>query len=251
MTKTSTPLAHRLIVALDVSSLDAARRYVGELEGLVVFYKIGLELFLAVNADFIKELRDRGCRIFLDLKLNDIDETVRRTVHLASDLGVEFLTILGNQATAKAAVSGRESASLKILTVPLLSSWSEQDLQELKLLPAHPGGGGRFPTLDAYVLWRAESALAQGCDGVIASGKYVGLLRERFGPDLLIVSPGVRSSGQETHEHQRSLTPSDAIRAGADYLVVGRPVRDAPNRREAAQRILDEMESALVSGSTG
>ncbi|MEJ2232239.1 MAG: orotidine 5'-phosphate decarboxylase [Nitrospirales bacterium] len=131
------PIQERLIVALDVPSLEEARRYVQDLEGVVWFYKIGLELFLAVNADFINELRARNCHIFLDLKMNDIDETVRRAVNLAADLGVDFLTILGNHATAKAAVRGRGERPMKILTVPLLSSWGEKDLQDLGLLSKH------------------------------------------------------------------------------------------------------------------
>ena len=245
MLNSSISIDHRLIVALDVPSLKEARNYLDDLEGVVRFYKIGLELFLAVNREFLEEIRARQCRIFLDLKMNDIDETVRRAVNLAADLGVDFLTILGNHATAKAAVRGRGDRPLKILTVPLLSSWGEKDLQELGLLHSDKGDGARFATLDAYVLWRAEMAMAQGCDGLIASGKYVKIFRDRFGKNAIIVSPGVRPVGHDTHEHQRSLTPFDAIKAGADYLVVGRPIRDAGNRREAAQRIQDDMASGL------
>ncbi len=214
-------------------------------KGVVTFYKIGLELFLAANQEFLEEILARQCRIFLDLKMNDIDETVRRAVHLATNLGVDLLTVLGNHATANAAVRGRGERPLKILTVPLLSSWGEKDLQELGLLPGENGGGARFATLDEYVLWRAEMAMAQGCDGLIASGKYVKMFRELFGKEAIIVSPGVRPPGQDTHEHQRSLTPFDAIQAGADYLVVGRPIRDASNRREAAQHIQDDIALAL------
>ncbi len=238
-------LDHRLIVALDVPSVQEARKYLDDLDGVVRFYKIGLELFLAVNREFFEEIRGRQCRIFLDLKMNDIDETVRRAVNLAADLGVDFLTILGNHATANAAVCGRGGRPLKILTVPLLSSWSEKDLQELGFLPSEKMDGARFATLDDYVLWRAERAMAQGCDGLIASGKYVKIFRDRFGEKAIIVSPGVRPVGHDTHEHQRSLTPFDAIQAGADYLVVGRPIRDARNRREAAQRIQDDIVLAL------
>jgi len=245
MLNSAISLDHRLIVALDVSSIQEARNYLDDLEGVVRFYKIGLELFLAVNREFLEEIRARQCRIFLDLKMNDIDETVRRAVNLAADLGVDFLTILGNHATANAAVRGRGDRPLKILTVPLLSSWGEKDLQELGLLHSDKGDGARFATLDAYVLWRAEMAMAQGCDGLIASGKYVKIFRGRFGEKAIIVSPGVRPVGHDTHEHQRSLTPFEAIQAGADYLVVGRPIRDAGNRREAAQRILGDMSSAL------
>ena len=246
----SLSLEHRLIVALDVPSLQEARAYLDDLEGVVWFYKIGLELFLAVNREFLEEIRARQCRIFLDLKMNDIDETVRRAVNLAADLGVDFLTILGNHATAGAAVKGRGDRAMKILTVPLLSSWGERDLQDLGLLPTDKGDGARFAALDDYVLWRAEMAMAQGCDGLIASGKYVKIFRERFGPQAIIVSPGVRPAGSDTHEHQRSLTPFEAIQAGADYLVVGRPIRDAPNRKEAAQRIQADIALALQTSTS-
>jgi len=245
MLNSAISLDQRLIVALDVSSIKEARNYIDDLDGVVWFYKIGLELFLAVNREFIDEMRARQCRIFLDLKMNDIDETVRRAVNLAADLGVDFLTILGNHATANAAVRGRGDRPIKILTVPLLSSWGEKDLQELGLLHNDKGDGARFATLDAYVLWRAEMAMAHGCDGLIASGKYVKIFRDRFGENAIIVSPGVRPTGHDTHEHQRSLTPFEAIQAGADYLVVGRPIRDAGNRRETVQRIQDDMASAL------
>jgi len=245
----SLSLNHRLIVALDVPSVQEARQYLDDLEGVVRFYKIGLELFLAVNQEFLEEIRARQCRIFLDLKMNDIDETVRRAVNLAADLGVDFLTILGNHATATAAVQGRGDRPLKILTVPLLSSWGENDLQELGLLQNEKGDGARFATLDDYVMWRAETAMAQGCDGLIASGKYVKMFRDRFGEQAIIVSPGVRPAGQNTHEHQRSLTPFDAIQSGADYLVVGRPIRDAHNRKEAAQRIQDDIALAVKTSA--
>lgn len=250
MSKTPIPLDHRIIVALDVPTLKEARNYLDDLEGVVWFYKIGLELFLAINTDFIQELRARQCRIFLDLKMNDIDETVRRAVNLAAELDVDFLTILGNHATAKAAVLGRGDRTLKIFTVPLLSSWGEKDLRELGFLGEHAGDSARFQTLDEYVLWRADKAMAQGCDGLIASGKYVRIFRERFGKDVLIVTPGVRPAGQNTHDHQRSLTPFEAIQAGADYLVVGRPIRDASSRRGAAHQIFQEIESALKTSSS-
>ena len=240
-------LNHRLIVALDVPSLDEARRYVDDLEGVVRFYKIGLELFLAVNADFLEELRQRQCRIFLDLKMNDVDETIRRAVVQVSIMGVDFLTILGHQATVKAACLGRGDAPLKILGVPLLSSWSESDLRELLLLGPHPECTPRFEHIDDYVYWRADQAVSQGCDGLIASGEYVKKLRARFKDTITIVSPAIRPSGEATHEHARFLTPAEAIRDGADYLVVGRPIRDAPNRKDAALRILDEMEKAHLT----
>ena len=238
-------LPQRLIVALDFSDVQEARRCVDELEGVVSFYKIGLELYLASTGDFLSELRKRHCRIFLDLKMHDIDETIRRAVSNAAKLGVDFLTIHGNSATMKAASSGRGDHGLKILAVPLLSSWNEQDLQELLLLGPLSGFTPRFESLDEYVFWRADQAMSQGCDGLIASGEYVKKLRDRFGNRAVIVSPAIRPSGSAANEHQRSLTPAEAIHHGADYLVVGRPIRDAQDRKAAAQRILAEMETAL------
>ena len=237
-------VSHRLIVALDVPTVEDARRYVDDLDGVVGFYKIGLELFLSVNANFLGELRQRQCRIFLDLKMNDVDETIRRAVAKASNMEVDFLTILGDQATVKAACLGRGSQLLKILGVPFLSSWTENDLRELLLLGPHPEYTPRFQHIDEYVYWRADQAVSQGCDGLIASGEYVKKLRARFKDQIIIVAPAIRPSGEAPHEHARFLTPAEAIRDGADYLVVGRPIRDAPNRKDAALRILDEMEKA-------
>jgi orotidine-5'-phosphate decarboxylase len=237
--------AQRLIVALDFSDLNQARRCIDDLEGVVSFYKIGLELFLASTGDFLDDLRQRHCRIFLDLKMHDVDETIRRAVANAAKLGVDFLTIHGNSATMKAACSGRGDKNLKILAVPLLSSWNEQDLQELFLVGPIQGFTPRFKSLDEYVFWRADQAVAQGCDGLIASGEYVQKLRGRFQERAVIVSPAIRPSGSSTDEHKRSLAPGEAIQSGADYLVVGRPIRDAENRREAAQRIIAEIETTL------
>ena len=241
----------RLIVALDFSDLDQARQCVDELDGVVSFFKIGLELFLASTGEFLRELRKGDYKIFLDLKMHDVDETIRRAVANASNLGVDFLTIHGNSATYKAACSGKNDQNLKILAVPLLSSWNEKDLQELLLLKSMVGPTGGptpklgFSNLDDYVVGRAEQAINEGCDGLIASGEYVKKLKDKFGGKVLIVSPGIRPSGSSTDEHKRSLTPGEAIQRGADYLVVGRPIRDAENRREAAQRIIAEIKSAL------
>lgn len=236
--------ARRLIVALDVPTLDEAWRYIQALEGIVGFFKIGLELFQVVNQAFIAELKQRGCRVFLDVKMSDVDETVRRAVRQAATMGVDFLTVHGPRATVRAAVSGKEGSSLAILAVPLLSSWDERTLQELGLLGPHSHCTPRFSRIEDYVTWRAEEAIDCGADGLIASGPFVKHLRSRF-PDTLIVAPAIRPAGQNTHEHARSLTPAQAIRDGADYLVVGRPIRDASDRRAAAQQIVQEIEQAL------
>ncbi|MCA9473328.1 MAG: orotidine-5'-phosphate decarboxylase [Nitrospirales bacterium] len=237
--------SERLIVALDFSDVDEARKCVDELDGIVNFYKIGLELFTAPSRDFLNELRERQCRIFLDLKMHDVDETIRRAVANVASLEVDFLTIHGNSATLQAACSGKTNHRLRLLAVPLLSSWNEKDLQELFLVGPAEGFIPRFDTLDEYVFWRADQAIAQGCDGLIASGAYVGRLRERFGKNVLLVSPGIRPSGLSTDEHKRSLTPRKAIQDGADYIVVGRPIRDAMDRKAMAQRIIEEIDSAI------
>ena len=236
--------AERLIVALDFSDVDEARKCVDELDGIVSFYKIGLELFTSPSRDFLEELRQRKCRIFLDLKMHDVDETIRRAVANVATLGVDFLTIHGNSATMQAACSGKGHLSLKILAVPLLSSWNEKDLQELFLVGPTTDFTPKFDTLDSYVFWRADQAVSQGCDGLIASGEYVKKLRARFNENVLIVSPGIRPSGSSTDEHKRSLTPERAIQDGADYVVVGRPIRDATNRKDTAQRIIQEISAA-------
>ena len=233
--------AERLIVALDFSDVAEARKCVDELEGIVSFYKIGLELFSSPSRDFLEELRQRKHRIFLDLKMHDVDETIRRAVANVATLGVDFLTIHGNSATMKAACLGKGRQNLKILAVPLLSSWNETDLQELFLVGPTAEFSPKFDTLDDYIFWRADQAVSQGCDGLIASGEYVKKLRTRFDENVLIVSPGIRPSGSSTDEHKRSLTPGKAIQSGADYVVVGRPIRDAANRKDMAQRIIEEI----------
>ncbi len=243
MEHTLTP-AERLIVALDFSNVDEARKCVDELKGTVSFYKVGLELYTSPSRDFLNELRAGKYKIFLDLKMHDVDETIRRAVKNVASLGVDFLTIHGNSATLKAACSGKASQSLRLLAVPLLSSWNEEDLQELFLVGPAKDFIPKFDTLDEYVFWRADQAIKQGCDGLIASGEYVKKLRERFGRNVFIISPGIRPSGSSTDEHKRSLTPSKAVQYGADYVVVGRPIRDAVNRKEMAQRIIDEISSA-------
>mgnify|MGYP000191595474 CR=1 FL=1 len=216
------------------------------LEGIVNFYKIGLELFTSPSRDFLEELRQRNCRIFLDLKMHDVDETIRRAVANVARLGVDFLTIHGNSATLKAACLGKIDQSLKLLVVPLLSSWNETDLQELFLVGPTADFTPKFSTLDDYVFWRADQAISQGCDGLIASGEYVKKLRTRFEEKVLIISPGIRPAGSSTNEHKRSLTPGNAIQDGANYVVVGRPIRDAPNRKEVALRIIEDIATVTL-----
>lgn len=234
----------RLIVALDVATTREALGLVEELDGLVAFFKVGYQLFIAEGMPFVRELLARKRRVFLDLKLDDVEETIRRAVAEIARHEVELLTLHGGPATARSALAGRGEARFpRVLAVTLLSSLGEADLAELQLV----GERARFRTLQEYILWRAEQALAAGVDGLIASGESVAQIRGRFGPDPILVTPGIRPGGASTHEHQRHLSPGQAIRAGSDYLVVGRPIRDAPDRRAAARSIIDEIARELAA----
>ena len=233
--------AGRLIVALDVDRATDALKLVQDLDGLVSFFKVGYQLFITEGLPFVKKLIETDKRVFLDLKMNDVEETIRLAVANIAAAGVEFLTIHGNGATARAAREGRgERKTPKVLSLTLLSSLDANDLKDL------------FPnasiTLETYVKVRAKQAIDCGCDGLIASGESIRTLRALY-PSAIIVAPGIRPSGSSRDDHKRALTPHDAIRAGADYLVVGRPIRDARNRLESAERIIQEMDQALSEPS--
>lgn len=228
----------RIIFALDVATKDEASRLVDELEGLISFYKVGLELLISGGTDELLRRLSRNHRVFVDLKLpNDIPETVKRAVHVAADQGASFLTLSSSvtPTTIRAALEGRgQKTTPKLLYVPLLSS---EDRSELVA-----GAGDRTGFERAFV-GRAENARAAGADGFIVSGQEIRLLRARF-PEATLVSPGIRPAGSATNDHKRSATPAEAVRLGADYLVVGRPIRDATDRRAAAERIIAELGSA-------
>jgi orotidine-5'-phosphate decarboxylase len=232
----------RLIVALDAPDRRAALEIVEDLAGVVSFFKVGLELTLASGLEELIPLLD--ARVFVDLKLpNDIPETVRRTVAVAAGLGARMLTLSASaaQPTIAAALAGRGAAEYpKLLFVPLLSSQDERDV----------GATADSTDLDRFLLDTARRGLDAGCDGLIASGPAIALFRTHF-PHAVIVSPGIRLAGAATHDHKRSTTPGAAIRAGADYIVVGRPIRDAGSRvarRAMAQTIIDEIALADRSG---
>ncbi len=225
----------RLIVALDVPRVADARDLIERLEGVVNFFKIGLELQFEAGSAFIQELVRYGKRVFLDYKYFDVEETVRRAVAQAATLGISFLTVHGNGRTIQAAVEGRGSSPLKILSVTLLTSLDASDIREL----------GFECSVEELVLHRAKKALEAGCDGVIASGQEASSIRSLARDRLLIVSPGIRPEGAGQNDHKRSATPTQAIEAGADYLVVGRPIRDAGDPKEAARKIIEEMQGAF------
>ncbi len=230
----------RLIVALDTPTADDAMEIVDELGDAVSFYKVGYQLFIAEGLPFINKLKDMGKKVFLDLKMDDVGETIKLAVEkIAGNGGIEFITIQGSGATAKAAFEGRgDNALPKILFVTFLSSRNQDDLNELF-------AGGNV-TFEEYLHTRAETALESGSDGFIASGESVRQFRNDFSEqNPLIVTPGIRPGGSTTDDHKRSLTPYEAIMAGSDYLVVGRPITKAPDRKEAALKIIKEIENAL------
>ena len=220
----------RLIVALDTQGIAAARKTVQALDGIADFFKVGLVLQLAEGVeDFIRELIREKKRVFLDYKYYDIPETIKKAVSRAAGLGVAFLTIHGPSAIIKAAVEARATAELKLLTVTVLTSLDMGDIAEMGY-PQH--------SVEELVLFRARKALEAGCDGVIASGLEAEKIKALSHSKLLVVTPGIRPASHEQDDQKRRTTPADAILAGADYLVIGRPITDAADPREAAARIV-------------
>jgi orotidine-5'-phosphate decarboxylase len=233
----------RLIVALDVPTVAEARAIVAEVGPSVTFYKIGLYLQWDREVHrFIDELGESGARVFIDFKYSDIGESMRGGVAGAARAGASFLTIQGsggvNKAALEAAVAGRGDADLKLLLVTFLTSLSAADLK----------GFGVAGAVEDVVLDRVRAAEDAGLDGVIASGREVRAIREMVGADFLIVTPGIRAKGAATDDHKRAVTPGEAITNGADYLVVGRPIIHARDRRAAAIAIADEMRAAFDTG---
>ena len=227
----------RLIVALDVKDIDAARQVVEQLDGVATFFKVGLTLQLAAGVeDFIRELIKNGKRVFLDYKYYDISETLKKTVARAAELGVAFLTIHGPSVLIRAAVEGRGTSELKLFTVTVLTSLDAGDMVEM---------GYTQHTPEQLVLFRAKKALDAGCDGVIASGLEAEKIKALSKGKLLVITPGIRPDGYPDDDQKRKTTPRDAVSAGADYLVVGRPITGAKDLRAAASEILTQMQSAF------
>ncbi len=232
------PIDERLIVALDLPSTAAARAVVDEIGDAARFYKIGMQLQFAGGLQLAAELIAEGKKIFLDAKLFDIDATIEKAVANVVKMGASFLTVHGNEPTIRAAVRGRGGADLKILSVTVLTSLDHHDLTAL----------GFDCEVGELVLHRAKKAAEAGADGVIASGleaAAIARLRNQ-GHDLLIVTPGIRSAGVGSDDQKRVVTPEMAIAAGADYLVMGRQIVGATDRRAAALAALDEMRAAFA-----
>jgi orotidine-5'-phosphate decarboxylase len=228
----------RLIVALDVPDAEAARAQVARLGDTVSFYKIGLELCMSAGffelLDWLKTAQRK--KVFVDLKFFDIPETVARAVKNLAERGADFCTVHGNQSIMQAAAQAKRGSATQVLAVTALTSLDQGDLDDL----------GFQCDVASLVLSRARRALAAGCDGVVSSGLEVEKLRLEAPRELICVTPGIRPvENRVVADQKRVMTPAAAIEAGADYLVVGRPIRDAADPRAMAQAIQQEIASAL------
>jgi len=223
---TDVPRRQRLIAALDLPTAAEARALAERLGDAVGFYKIGLELFTAGGYfELLQWLRGRGCSVFADLKLYDIPETVRRAVANLRSSGASFLTVHAERSILEAAA--KEKGSLKVLAVTVLTSFDQRALAEM----------GYAGSVEDLATQRARAALESGCDGVIASGLEAPRIKAEFGDRLLVVTPGVRPAGAGTQDQKRVVDVAQAFANGADYIVVGRPIRDAADPRAAAEAI--------------
>jgi len=221
----------KLIVALDFATPREAEALVATLGDSVGFYKIGLELAYGGGLPYAQDLINDGKQVFLDLKLHDIAATVSRACAQVASLGAKFLTIHAYPQTMKAAKSAAAGSSLRLLGVTVLTSYDDRDLVD---------AGYAYGVAD-LVARRVVQAREAGLDGLILSAQEVGAVRARFGRDMILVTPGIRPAGAEASDQKRTMTPAAAIAAGADYLVVGRPVVQAKNPRSAAEAIISEI----------
>jgi orotidine-5'-phosphate decarboxylase len=227
----------RLFVALDVASVDRARQLVTELGDTVSCYKVGLELLFGGGLDFAQGLKAAGKTVFLDMKLLDIANTVEKAAANIASLGLDYLTIHGTDTkTVAAAVRGRGPSKLKLLAVTVLTSLEQADLEEQGIKGMSPAD---------LVVHRARLATAAGVNGIVASAQEATMIRAAVGPDVLIVTPGIRLAGGVAGDQVRVMTPGKAIAAGADCLVVGRPITEAADPRAAAEAFIVEIEAAL------
>lgn len=233
----------RLIVALDVATTEEAKLIINQLGNTVSFYKIGLHLQLAPELHSIfSKLKEEGKNVFLDFKYIDIPATVSGVVRAASRLGIKFITVMGQGHIVGAAVDARADTDLKILAVTLLTGMSEEDMKKEYQTPV---------PLREFVKQRAVEASHLKCDGVISSPNEVELIRSVVQrEDFLIVTPGIRPIGAAQDDQKRTATPYDAIINGANYLVIGRPIIRESKPKDAARRIIDEMETALAHRKT-
>lgn len=227
-----------LIVALDVSSAAAAKEIVAVVGDCASIFKVGLQLYTAAGPQIVRDLVDSGHKVFFDLKLHDIPNTVAAAVREAAQLGAGMLTVhavAGGKVLRAAVEAARKSPDLVVLAVTVLTSMDDQDLEKV---------GVRGRVLD-QVLRLGALALSNGCDGLITSARETAELRSELGSDFVIVNPGVRPAGSDRGDQARVVTPAEAIAAGANYIVVGRPITAAPDPAAAAKAILEQMSLAV------
>jgi len=229
------PPKDRLIVALDLPGVDQAETMIARLGDSVTFYKIGYQLAYAGGLSLVGPLTASGKKVFVDLKLHDIGNTVARGVESLSSLGATFLTVHAYPQTMQAAVEARGNSGPKILAVTVLTSYNEADLQD----------AGYRHTIADLVATRAHQAKALGVDGIVCSPEEAASLRRIVGDRMSLVTPGIRPAGSASGDQKRIMTPARAIAAGADYLVVGRPVVEAADPKAAADSIQAEIAQAL------
>ena len=226
----------RLIVALDLPSVAAAEAMIARLGDSVTFYKIGYQLGYAGGLPLVRQLADAGKKVFVDLKLHDIGHTVARGTESVARLGATFLTVHAYPQTMKAAVEASAGSGLKVLAVTVLTSYDDGDLH---------AAGYRLDVSD-LVEARARQAQVLGVDGIVCSPEEAAALRKIVGHQMSLVTPGIRPAGSAVGDQKRIMTPARAIAAGADYLVVGRPVMEAADPKAAADAIVAEIEQALA-----
>jgi orotidine-5'-phosphate decarboxylase len=229
-----------IIVALDVESAEEARALVRALGSQVNFYKVGMELYAAEGIAFVRELVDQGIDVFLDLKFYDIPETVRRAVAQVAKMGVRLLTIHAVPSVMRAAVEGKGGSELKLLGVTVLTSFGPEDLADL---------GYSCPASE-LVATRARQAMDARVEGIVCSPLEVAAVRQITGPRAILVTPGVRSAGSAKGDQKRVATPAEAVRNGADYLVIGRQITRATDPAAEASRVLEEIATAWPAQST-
>jgi len=232
------PINERIILALDVESPEQARELVRKTESHINFYKVGLQLFMTGWFEIIDWLAARNHKVMLDLKFFDIPETVKLAVAQLNNRGITFATIHGNDPIIRAAVAGK--GDLALLAVTVLTSFGQEDMQAM----------GMTQSVEELVYYRAKRALELGCDGVVSSGLEAKRLRDRLGPKLLIVTPGIRPGAniqEQQDDQQRIVTAGQAIADGADYLVVGRPITKAPDPIAVINLLQNEIKQALAA----
>ena len=221
----------RIIVALDVDSAEEARALVVRLGASIGFYKIAMELYAAAGMGFVRELLGQGKEVFLDMKYYDIGETVKRAVRVATRSGVRFLTVHGSSQVMRAAVEGRADAPARLLAVTVLTSFDQQDLADM----------GYQCAVSDLVSLRVQKAMAAGMDGLVCSPLDAAAVRAQAGARAILVTPGVRSGGAAKGDQKRVATPAEAIRDGADYLVIGRQITRAADPASEAARLAAEI----------